>query len=187
VSPYSSAVSHRSSVFAVGGHFRNGPARQTGRVGVRDGSNEPSRGCRSRFNALSQRHRFRCIAAFCAVYHIGSGTGCPRHCLVSAPPPRHSVSVPPPGLSQSRLLQATVILQRNRQSEMLCDVYRYKAYFRWGHYPFKLKSGPMLPDETEACASVTSAFLQVSCSSHPALGWRCWFWGQPSQALRRRC
>lgn len=36
--------------------------------------------------------------------------------------------------------------------------YRYKAYFRWQHYPHKR---PDLPVETEACASVTSAFLQV--------------------------
>ncbi|KAK9829398.1 hypothetical protein WJX72_005590 [[Myrmecia] bisecta] len=37
----------------------------------------------------------------------------------------------------------------------------YKAYFRWSHYPHKLLEGPTLPLETEACASVTSAFLQV--------------------------
>ena len=45
---------------------------------------------------------------------------------------------------------------------MLFVLCRYKAYFRWGHYPYKLKVGPTLPDETEACASVTSAFLQAS-------------------------
>lgn len=38
---------------------------------------------------------------------------------------------------------------------------RYKAYFRWDHYSYKIHAGPTLPDETEACASVTSAFLQV--------------------------
>jgi hypothetical protein len=38
---------------------------------------------------------------------------------------------------------------------------RYKAYFRWSHYQFKLQPGLVLPEETEACASVTSAFLQV--------------------------
>jgi hypothetical protein len=37
---------------------------------------------------------------------------------------------------------------------------RYKAYFRWTHYPFKLKTMEM-PVETDACASVTAAFLQV--------------------------
>eukprot|EP00884_Botryococcus_braunii_P018014 jgi/Botrbrau1/4897/Bobra.118_1s0011.1 len=41
----------------------------------------------------------------------------------------------------------------------------YKAYFRWDHYPHKLRdqgeAPPHLPAETEACASVTTAFLQV--------------------------
>ena len=40
---------------AVGGHFRNDLARQTGRVAVCDGSNEPSNDRRSQCNALSQR------------------------------------------------------------------------------------------------------------------------------------
>ena len=40
-------------------------------------------------------------------------------------------------------------------------MHRYKAYFRWSHYQFKLQPGLVLPEETEACASVTSAFLQV--------------------------
>ena len=44
-------------------------------------------------------------------------------------------------------------------------MHRYKAYFRWSHYQFKLQPGLVLPEETEACASVTSAFLQVGC--HP--------------------
>lgn len=39
---------------------------------------------------------------------------------------------------------------------------RYKAYFRWNHYAFKLRNGAShLPTETDACASVTAAFLQV--------------------------
>ena len=45
-----------------------------------------------------------------------------------------------------------------------CCSCRYKAYFRWSHYQFKLQPGLVLPEETEACASVTSAFLQVHFS-----------------------
>ena len=41
---------------------------------------------------------------------------------------------------------------------------RYKAYFRWSHYPYKLKAGTNLLVETDACASVTAAFLQVCAS-----------------------
>mmetsp|Transcript_1796 Transcript_1796/g.3988 ORF Transcript_1796/g.3988 Transcript_1796/m.3988 type:complete len:813 (-) Transcript_1796:985-3423(-) len=37
----------------------------------------------------------------------------------------------------------------------------YKAYFRWQHYQHKLRPGTDLPVETDACASVTAAFLQV--------------------------
>jgi hypothetical protein len=38
----------------------------------------------------------------------------------------------------------------------------YKAYFRWTHYPFKIRiNGVVLPTETDACPSVTAAFLQV--------------------------
>lgn len=44
-------------------------------------------------------------------------------------------------------------------------MHRYKAYFRWSHYQFKLQPGLVLPEETEACASVTSAFLQVNLPS----------------------
>ncbi|KAK9866755.1 hypothetical protein WJX84_009008 [Apatococcus fuscideae] len=36
----------------------------------------------------------------------------------------------------------------------------YKAHLNWEHYPHDL-GGPTLRTETEACASVTSAFLQV--------------------------
>ena len=37
---------------------------------------------------------------------------------------------------------------------------RYKAYFRWQHYP--VPSSPIYKvNETDACASVTAAFLQV--------------------------
>lgn len=41
---------------------------------------------------------------------------------------------------------------------------RYKAYFRWNHYCHKLKNDAScsnLPTETDACPSVTAAFLQV--------------------------
>jgi hypothetical protein len=45
----------------------------------------------------------------------------------------------------------------------------YKAYFRWNHYSFKLRSGTAhLPTETDACASVTAAFLQVLHTLHVA-------------------
>ncbi|KAK9840948.1 hypothetical protein WJX81_002060 [Elliptochloris bilobata] len=37
----------------------------------------------------------------------------------------------------------------------------YKCYLRWSHYKHRLHGQPVLPAETEACASVTSAFLQV--------------------------
>lgn len=42
---------------------------------------------------------------------------------------------------------------------------RYKAYFRWNHYCHKLKNDTpgVLPTETDACPSVTAAFLQVCC------------------------
>lgn len=43
---------------------------------------------------------------------------------------------------------------------------RYKAYFRWPHYSHKLRSGTaLLPTETDACPSVTAAFLQVQCGT----------------------
>ena len=45
---------------------------------------------------------------------------------------------------------------------------RYKAYFRWPHYQYKLNSPEMLPVETDACASVTAAFLQVLSTLHTA-------------------
>eukprot|EP00873_Tetraselmis_striata_P028765 jgi/Tetstr1/449029/TSEL_003797.t1 len=44
----------------------------------------------------------------------------------------------------------------------------YKAHFRWEHYPYKISGAPQLKTETEACASVTSAFLQVLSSLHEA-------------------
>jgi len=38
----------------------------------------------------------------------------------------------------------------------------YKAHFRWGHYEAAVVAALDLPVETQACASVTSAFLQAS-------------------------
>eukprot|EP00887_Chlorella_sp_A99_P004144 scaffold23.g4144.t1 len=44
----------------------------------------------------------------------------------------------------------------------------YKAHFRWKHYTSPLAAGTDLPEGTEACASVTSAFLQVLATIHRA-------------------
>ncbi len=45
--------------------------------------------------------------------------------------------------------------------------HRYKAHFRWRHYTqIQATSDYDLPEETEACASVTSAFLQVQALMH---------------------
>lgn len=45
---------------------------------------------------------------------------------------------------------------------------RYKAHFRWQHYPYSVIGASPLPVQTEACASVTSAFLQVLAILHNA-------------------
>lgn len=42
----------------------------------------------------------------------------------------------------------------------------YKAHFRWKHYTAELEPGTELPVGTEACASVTSAFLQILATIH---------------------
>lgn len=42
----------------------------------------------------------------------------------------------------------------------------YKAHFRWKHYTAELAPGTELPVGTEACASVTSAFLQILATIH---------------------
>jgi len=42
----------------------------------------------------------------------------------------------------------------------------YKAYFRWDHNTHELQPGTILPDDTEACPSVTSAFLQILATIH---------------------
>lgn len=48
---------------------------------------------------------------------------------------------------------------------LLCR-HRYKAHFRWRHHPqVQAASDYDLPQETEACASVTSAFLQVTTAT----------------------
>lgn len=57
-------------------------------------------------------------------------------------------------------------LQRSRPTN---NQLLYKAYFRWDHFPHPLGEGygvEDLPDETEACASVTSAFLQILSALH---------------------
>jgi hypothetical protein len=51
---------------------------------------------------------------------------------------------------------------------MVFSQHRYKAYFRWNHYCHKLKNDTgtsLLPTETDACPSVTAAFLQVGATS----------------------
>lgn len=45
---------------------------------------------------------------------------------------------------------------------------RYKSYFRWQHYPYKTRADASLVSETEACPSVTTAFLQVGGAATPA-------------------
>ncbi len=50
----------------------------------------------------------------------------------------------------------------------VAHVRRYKAYFRWPHYPCYFKPGTTMASETDACASVTSAFLQVLQTLHQA-------------------
>lgn len=57
-------------------------------------------------------------------------------------------------------------LQRTRPTN---NQLLYKAYFRWEHFPHPLGEGwglEDLPEETEACASVTSAFLQILSALH---------------------
>jgi hypothetical protein len=44
----------------------------------------------------------------------------------------------------------------------------YKAHFRWKHYTSELAGDVERPAGTEACASVTSAFLQVLATVHAA-------------------
>ena len=92
-------------IIAVGGHFRNGPARQTGRVSVCDGSNERSEGCRSQCNALSQRqvkmHSSSSRRDACRTKHRLPEA---LHHFSASPQP--SVSVPPPGRPGAALLQA---------------------------------------------------------------------------------
>lgn len=43
---------------------------------------------------------------------------------------------------------------------------RYKAHFRWKHYTQAVAEGTEQPAGTEACASVTSAFLQILATVH---------------------
>ncbi|KXZ47254.1 hypothetical protein GPECTOR_36g108 [Gonium pectorale] len=68
------------------------------------------------------------------------------------PTPAHS---PPPGAGVQPTSPGKAVRSRPTNNQLL-----YKAYFRWAHYPHKLKNAN-LPVETDACASVTAAFLQV--------------------------
>ncbi|KAG2496671.1 hypothetical protein HYH03_005089 [Edaphochlamys debaryana] len=76
----------------------------------------------------------------------GGGGGAPKR------PPAHS---PPPGAGGMATSPSKAVRSRPTNNQLL-----YKAYFRWPHYPHKLKNAN-LPVETDACASVTAAFLQV--------------------------
>lgn len=49
---------------------------------------------------------------------------------------------------------------------MASQLCRYKAYFRWDHYTNDVAPGIELPEGTEACPSVTSAFLQILATIH---------------------
>lgn len=48
--------------------------------------------------------------------------------------------------------------RRAKKKSLHCS---YRATFQWEHYKRSLYGSPNLPTATEACASVTSAFLQV--------------------------
>ncbi|GIM06215.1 hypothetical protein Vretimale_10481 [Volvox reticuliferus] len=70
-------------------------------------------------------------------------------------PKRPAAQSPPPGAGGQSVSPSKAVRSRPTNNQLL-----YKAYFRWAHYPHKLKNAN-LPDETDACASVTAAFLQV--------------------------
>ncbi|GLI64276.1 hypothetical protein VaNZ11_007492 [Volvox africanus] len=70
-------------------------------------------------------------------------------------PKRPAAQSPPPGAGSQSVSPSKAVRSRPTNNQLL-----YKAYFRWAHYPHKLKNAN-LPDETDACASVTAAFLQV--------------------------
>ncbi|GLC45409.1 hypothetical protein PLESTB_000621700 [Pleodorina starrii] len=70
-------------------------------------------------------------------------------------PKRPAAQSPPPGAGGQSTSPSKAVRSRPTNNQLL-----YKAYFRWAHYPHKLKAAN-LPDETDACASVTAAFLQV--------------------------
>lgn len=65
---------------------------------------------------------------------------------------------------------ATILPQPTPASCHAAADRRYKAYFRWPHYQLKLRSDALsqLATETDACASVTAAFLQVLHTLHSA-------------------
>lgn len=66
--------------------------------------------------------------------------------------------VPPSHASPPFLPHPPPMYPLRTLSSVCCS---YKAYFRWEHYAHPVIEGTTLPDETEPCASVTSAFLRV--------------------------
>ncbi|PNH07885.1 hypothetical protein TSOC_005613 [Tetrabaena socialis] len=74
------------------------------------------------------------------------------------PPKRPGTGTsPPPGAGGPSTSPGKGSRSRPTNNQLL-----YKAYFRWPHYSHKLTvKNANLPFETDACASVTAAFLQV--------------------------
>lgn len=73
----------------------------------------------------------------------------------------------PPGTARPCFYPGALCRPAASQQGHAGDVRRYKAFFRWPHYPTYLRDAG-LPSETDACASVTSAFLQVLQTLHTA-------------------
>ena len=80
----------------------------------------------------------------------------PRASARRAPEPRFPADDHPPRLFRAPARSCIVAASD-------CRSRRYKARFNWEHYTHAVAPGTreMLPSETQACASVTSAFLQV--------------------------
>jgi hypothetical protein len=80
----------------------------------------------------------------------------PRASARRAPEPRFPADHHPPRLFRAPARSCIVAASD-------CRSRRYKARFNWEHYTHAVAPGTreMLPSETQACASVTSAFLQV--------------------------
>jgi hypothetical protein len=76
--------------------------------------------------------------------------------------PLVSLSSPPTGAHHAHHAHpATTTHSRPTNNQLL-----YRAHFRWKHYTAPLVDGCELPVGTEACASVTSAFLQILSTIH---------------------